>query len=200
MARRKRPDFTEKRLSSRRVYRGVLLDVREDIVRLPGGRRSRREYIRHPGAAAIVPFVDSRHVVLVRQYRYPAGRHFYEIPAGKIDAGETPLRTARRELREECGYRAGRWEAVGTIHPCIGYSDERIVLYAARGLVRVGSALDEDEHLETITMSFASALRWVREGRITDVKTISGLLLAAGRLRPASKAGRRKSGKRRKAR
>ena len=175
----KRPDFTEKRLTTRRVYRGVLLDVREDVVRLPGGRSARREYIRHPGAAAVVPFLGRDRVVLVRQFRYPAGRHFYEIPAGKIDKGETPLRTARRELREECGYVAGRWRALATIHPCIGYSDERIAIYVARRLAHVGHAPDEDEHLEAIEMPLAKALRWVREGRITDVKTIVGLMLAA---------------------
>lgn len=174
----KKPDFTESTLATKRAYRGRLLDVREDAVRLPGGRQARRETIRHPGAAAVVPFLDRKTIVLVRQYRYALARHFYEIPAGKIDAGETPLRTAKRELQEECGYAAREWHRMVTIHPCIGYSDERIVLYLARRLTLVGHALDEDEHLELVTMPFARALRWVREGRITDAKSVIGLMWA----------------------
>lgn len=175
---RKKPDFTERRLSSRTVYRGRLLHVLEDGVRVADGRLARREYVRHPGAVAMVPFLDSRTVVLVRQYRYPLARHFYEVPAGKIDPGETPLKTARRELREECGYRSARWRHLTTIHPCIGYSDERIELYLALGLSRVGHALDDGELLEVVPMKMAAALRWVRAGKITDEKTIIGLLWA----------------------
>ena len=126
----------------------------------------------------IVPFLDRSTVMLVRQYRYPVRRHFYEIPAGKIDPGETPLQTARRELLEECGYRAGKWRRLTTIHPCIGYSDERIELYLARELTHVGAAPDDGELLEVVPMKFAAALRWVEQGRITDEKTIIGLLWA----------------------
>ncbi|MGH8620832.1 MAG: NUDIX domain-containing protein [Burkholderiales bacterium] len=171
-------DFTERKLRCRTVYRGRLLHVLEDEVRLANGRSARREYVRHPGAVMIVPFLDSRTVVLVRQYRYPLARHFYEIPAGKIDPGEKPLRTARRELREECGYIAATWRHLTTIHPCIGYSDERIELYLARGLAPVGHAPDDGELLEVVPMKLAAALRWVREGRITDEKTVIGLLWA----------------------
>jgi ADP-ribose pyrophosphatase len=174
----KKPDFTERTVGSRTVFRGRLLHVREDEVRLADGRSARREYIRHPGAVTMVPFLDSTTVLLVRQYRYPLARHFYEIPAGKIDPGETPLQTARRELREECGYRAGQWRHLTTIHPCIGYSDERIELYLARRLTHVGDALDDGELLEVVPMKMAAALRWVEQGRITDEKTIIGLLWA----------------------
>jgi ADP-ribose pyrophosphatase len=175
---RKKPDFTERTLSSRTVYRGRLLHVLEDEVRVADGRSVRREYIRHPGAVMIVPFLDPATVVLVRQYRYPLARHFYEIPAGKIDPGEMPLQTARRELREECGYRAAQWRRLTTIHPCIGYSDERIELYLARGLTHVGNAPDDGELLEMVPMKMAAALRWVEQGRITDEKTVIGLLWA----------------------
>ncbi|HSC94646.1 MAG TPA: NUDIX hydrolase [Burkholderiales bacterium] len=174
----KKADFTERRLSSRTVYRGRLLHVLEDRVRVPDGRLARREYVRHPGAVAMVPFLDPTTVVLVRQYRYPLARHFYEVPAGKIDPGETPLQTARRELREECGYRAARWRHLTTIHPCIGYSDERIELYLARGLTHVGHAPDDGELIEVVPMKLAAALRWVRAGKITDEKTVIGLLWA----------------------
>ena len=171
-------DFTERRLNSRTVYRGRLLHVLADEVRLSDGRMARREYVRHPGAVMIVPFLDSRTVVLVRQFRYPLRRHFYEIPAGKIDPGETPLQTARRELREECRYQAGKWRHLTTIHPCIGYSDERIELYLARGLTRARRAPDDGELLEVAPMKVAAALRWVRAGKITDEKTVIGLLWA----------------------
>ena len=172
----KTPDFTETAISSKTVYRGRLLHVLEDEVRLPDGGTARREYIRHPGAAAIVPLLDPDTVVLVRQYRHALARHFYEIPAGKIDPGETPLHTARRELREECGYAARKWRHLTTIHPCIGYSDERIELYLARGLTHVGHAPDDGELLEVVPVKMAAALRWVKEGKISDEKTVIGLL------------------------
>jgi ADP-ribose pyrophosphatase len=172
----KSPDFTETQLSSKTVYKGRLLTVLEDEVRLPDGKSARREYVRHSGAAAMVPMPDDRTVVLVRQFSYPLGRHFYEIPAGKIDHGEDPAATARRELREECGYEAAQWRHFTTIHPCIGYSDERIELYLARELIHVGHARDEEEFLEAVTVDFAEALAWIREGKITDQKTIIGLL------------------------
>jgi len=174
----KKSDFTEHRLTSKTVYRGKLLHVMEDEVRLPNGRSARREYIRHPGAAVMVPLPDPDTVVLVRQFRYPLARHFYELPAGKIDPGEEPLQTARRELREECGYEAAEWRHLTTIHPCIGYADERMEFYLARQLSDVGRTPDEDEFLERVTVSFAEALRWVKEGKITDQKTVIGLLWA----------------------
>ena len=175
---RRPANFTEHTLSSRTVYRGRLLHVLEDEVRLSDGRTARREYVRHPGAATVVPFLDAETVMLVRQFRYSLARHFYEIPAGKIDPGETPLQTARRELREECGYSARKWRHLTTIHPCIGYADERIELYLARGLTHVGHAPDDGELLEVVPVKMAAALRWVKEGRITDEKTIIGLLWA----------------------
>lgn len=172
-------DFTETQLSSKTVYRGRLLELREDEVRLPDGRSARREYVRHPGAVAMLPLLDAQTVVLVRQFRYPLGRHFYEIPAGKVDAGEELIACARRELKEECGYEAREWRRLTTLHPCIGYSDERIELYLAQGLTRVGHARDDEEFLEAIDVGLAEALDWVREGKITDPKTMVGLLWAS---------------------
>ena len=174
----KSPDFTESTVSSKPVYRGKLLHVVEDEVRLSDGGAARRECIKHPGAAAMVPFLDAGTVVLVRQYRYCAGQHFLEIPAGKIDPGEDPLQAARRELKEECGYQAREWRRLTTIHPCIGYSDERIELFLARQLTGVGPAPDAGEFIEVVPMSLAAAVQRVREGAITDVKTIIALLWA----------------------
>lgn len=179
MKRDKSADFTERTLSSKTVYRGNLLHVLEDEVRLPDGRHARREYIRHPGAVMIVPLLDRDTVIMVRQFRYPLRRHFYELPAGKIDPGEEPLATAQRELREECGYEAKVWRHLTTVHPCIGYSDERIELYLARELTRVGGALDEEEFLEVLHVPLKEALDWLRQGKITEVKALVGLLWAA---------------------
>ena len=188
MAKTPMPDFTEHCIRSKTVYQGRLLHVLEDEVRLPDGRAARREYIRHPGAAMMLAFPDPATVLLVRQFRYPHGRDFIEIPAGKIDPGEDPLETARRELREECGYAAAEWRHLATIHPCIGYSNERIELYLARGLDHVGHAPDDGEFLEVLPTRLDEALKRVEEGAITDQKTVIGLLWADRFLRKSRKA------------
>lgn len=169
-------DFTETTLSSELVYQGRLLKVREDRVLLHDGSEARREYIQHPGAVMILALLDETTLLLERQYRYPLQRHFYELPAGKMEADEAPLLTAQRELVEECGYEAGSWRHIATMHPCIGYSDERLELYLARELTHVGHALDDGEFLEVVPTNISEALNRVRAGEITDVKTVIGLL------------------------
>jgi len=177
-------DFTEKKFSSRVAYRGGMLQVNEDQVVLPDGGRGTREYVVHPGAALILPLFDDESVLLERQFRYPAGTHFYELPAGKFEPGEPGLETAKRELLEETGYVAGEWRALGKVFPCIGYSDEQIEFYLARKLeFRNAQQLDKGEFLETLRLPLAEALDWVRQGRINDVKTMFGLLLAEKILR-----------------
>lgn len=171
-------DFTEACIRSEVVYDGALLRVLADDVRLPDGGSARREYIRHPGAAAVVAMLDRETLLLERQFRYPLGRHFIELPAGKIDPGEAALATAQRELREECGYTATDWRHLATLHPCIGYADERIELYLATGLRRVQASLDDGEFLEVLEVKIGDALAWIREGRITEPKAITGLLWA----------------------
>lgn len=171
-------DFTETTIRSRTVYRGALLELLEDEVALPDGRHARREYVRHPGAVLMLPFVDAATLLLVRQFRYPLGRHFVELPAGKIDAGEQPLATAQRELAEECGLEARSWRHLGTLHPCVGYSDERIELFLARELEPARGRRDAEEFLEVVRAPLAQALEWVRAGAITDAKTVAGLLWA----------------------
>jgi ADP-ribose pyrophosphatase len=171
-------DFSEETISSESVYEGVLLHVRADRVRLPDGQESVREYIHHPGAVMMLAFVDEHTILLEKQFRYPLRRHFIELPAGKIEKGEDPLRTAQRELKEECGYEAAEWRHLATVHPCIGYADEHIELYVARGLSYVGHAFDEGELLEVMKVRVEEALAWVREGRITEIKAITGLLWA----------------------
>ena len=171
-------DFTETCVDSKLVYDGKLLKVIEDKVRLPDGTHTVREYIRHPGACMMIAFLDPQTILLERQFRYPLGRHFIELPAGKIERGEDPLATAQRELREECGYEAASWRHLATLHPCIGYADERIELYTARELTHVGHALDEGEFLEVFPLTIGEALEWVRDGRITEAKAVTGLLWA----------------------
>ena len=171
-------DFSETTLDSVKVFDGVLLHVRKDSVRLPNGHRSVREYIEHPGAVAMLAFVDERTILLERQFRYPMRRHFIELPAGKIDKGEDPLATAQRELIEECGFEAADWRHLGTLHPAIGFADEHIELYAARDLTYVGHQLDDDEFLEVMKVDVFEAIEWIREGRITEPKAIYGLMWA----------------------
>ncbi len=168
----------ETQISSEEVYRGRLLTVHSDRVRMPDGTESVREHVVHPGAVVMLATLDNGKLLFERQFRYPLGQVFLELPAGKIDHGEPPLDTARRELREETGYKAKNWRHLGTMHPCIGYSNERIEIFLAHGLVFVGHQLDVGEFLEVIELSLSDALLAVRDGEITDAKTITALLWA----------------------
>jgi len=169
-------DLTESFVSGEEVYSGRLLRVRRDVVRLPDGSEGVREYIRHPGAVLVVPLLEDGRVVLVRQFRYPHGRDFLELPAGKLDAGEAHLETAKRELLEETGYVASAWKRIGLIHTSIAYTDEGIEFWLARGLEQRGARLDAGEFLEVLTLPFEEALEMVRGGGITDAKTVAALL------------------------
>jgi ADP-ribose pyrophosphatase len=170
-------DFTETTASSKLVYEGGLLKIRRDEVKLPDGGNAWREYVVHPGAVMVLAFVDDETVLLERQFRYPKHRHFIELPAGKLEKGEPPLETAKRELIEECGFEADQWWKIATLDPCIGYSTEVIEVFGARKLRRIGAPkLDVGEHLETFEVKIADALEWVRDGIITDTKTTLGLL------------------------
>jgi ADP-ribose pyrophosphatase len=164
----------ETRIDGSLAYDGHFIKVERDTVALPDGKTTTREYIKHPGAVVIVPLLDDGSVLLERQFRYPHKQVFIEFPAGKIDPGEDPLACAKRELQEETGYTARDWQFLCTIHNAIAYSDEHLDIYMARGLTPGQNQLDDGEFLETITASVEQILAWVREGKITDVKTVIG--------------------------
>jgi ADP-ribose pyrophosphatase len=169
-------DLEEHFVSGELVYDGSLLKVRRDVVRLPDGSQGVREYIRHPGAVAIVPLFDDGRVLLERQFRYPHGREFIEIPAGKLEPGEPHLETAKRELLEETGYAAAQWTRLCVIHTAIAYTDESIEIFLARKLTLSTRKLDVGEFLETFIVPFQEAIEMIRDGRITDAKSVAGLL------------------------
>jgi ADP-ribose pyrophosphatase len=161
-------------LDSRRAYQGVFFDVMHDRVRCSDGHEGVREFIRHPGAVMVVAVLPGDLVVLERQFRYPLGRSLIEMPAGKLESGEDVLACAQRELAEETGYRAARWDRLGAFHNAIGYSDEKIEVYLARDLRFVGAAPDAGEILEVFTAPLPELLGWIGGGVVTDVKTIIG--------------------------
>jgi ADP-ribose pyrophosphatase len=164
----------ESKVDSALAYDGHFLKIQRDTVRLPDGKLTAREYIKHPGAVVILPLFDDGSVLLERQFRYPLNRVFIEFPAGKIDPNEDALDCAKRELQEETGYTATDWKFVCTIYNAIAYSDEHLDLFLARGLIAGESRLDDGEFLETFKASVPDMLTWVREGKITDVKTVIG--------------------------
>ncbi len=170
--------FEEKKISSQRIYEGAILNVRKDTVTAVGGQ-AYREIIEHNGAVAMVPITDDGKVVMVEQFRYACGSSVLEIPAGKIDRGESdPVKAAHRELREETGYTASEIKHLGSINPSVGYSEEVIHIYAMTGLVPGQQDLDEDEAVEVIEMDFDEAYDMAAEGRMLDAKTVAGLMMA----------------------
>jgi ADP-ribose pyrophosphatase len=168
--------LNEQALSRESVLQGHFLRVVRDTVRLPDGATATREYVLHPGAVMVIPCLDDGRVVLERQYRHPMREVMIEFPAGKLDASEPLLACAQRELREETGYQAREWAYAGCHAPTIAYSDERIHIWFARGLTLGPRQLDAGEFLEVFTATPAELLQACRDGRITDGKTLTGVL------------------------
>lgn len=168
-------DLKETRIDSMAVYEGDFIKVFKDNVRLPDGSVGSREHIVHPGAVAVLAILDNGDLLMERQFRYAPQREFIELPAGKIDHGEDILLTAQRELLEETGYIASQWTHLTTAWPCIGFADERMEYFLARGLTYQGRQLDDGEFLETFELSLSDALDWIRQGKINDSKTMVGI-------------------------
>lgn len=163
--------FAESRVSSSLVYDGHLLKVHEDVSKLPDGSTARREWIKHPGACAIVPLFENGDTILLRQFRYGPSRMFWEVPAGKIDPGEPIEDTARRELEEETGLSADELIRIGHFYPAIGFCDEIIHIFVARGINASTSNTDDDEFVETVRLPLSQALSMLDDGVIDDGKT-----------------------------
>jgi ADP-ribose pyrophosphatase len=161
------------------VFNGRLIRVEQDVVRLPHGRRTSMEIVRHRGSVVLVPQPDRDHVILIRQYRYAISRWMWELPAGSLDEGEAPARAARRECAEEIGLIPRTIRRLGVFFPTPGFCDERMVFFQCTNLVRPARpvAADEDEQIEPRTMSLADARRLVARGKIIDMKTVLGLVL-----------------------
>lgn len=171
-------DLAEVTLSSETIAEGGMLLVKRDQVRVPSGAMSQREYVIHPGAVVVIPVLDNGNLLLERQFRYPLSRVFIELPAGKIDAGEPHLATGQRELLEETGYTAAEWIYLGLQHPCIGYSNEVIYIYLARGLSAGQHNRDIDEALQLFEASLEECMQMIRRGELTDGKTMVALFHA----------------------
>jgi len=166
-------------IEPRQAWRGTFLDVRRDRVALPDGSEACREYIVPPRAVMIVALLGADRVVVERQWRYPVGRAMLEFPAGKLEPGEPVLDCAVRELIEETGYRAAEWARAGILHNAIGYSDEGIEIWFARGLEGGERSLDAGEFLDVFEASVDALEEAARRGEITDAKTLIGLLWLA---------------------
>ncbi len=171
----------EKTISSKLLLKGKFLDFIEDIIEIENhdGKHYTRQYLVHPGGVCVVPILDDKRIVLVKQFRKPLEKTILEIPAGKIDPGEPEtLETARRELREETGFTAENWKYLGEIYPCPGYSTEILYIYVATGLKAGDQDLDEGEVVETEILSLPEITEKINSGEIKDSKTISAVFMA----------------------
>ena len=169
-------------ISSQDAYQGQFLKMKKDIVSLPDGQETYREYLIHPGAVAIIPILSDGRILLERQFRYPVNAAMIEIPAGKLEFGEDPLLCAQRELLEETGYSATNWEYLGKIHPVISYSTEIIEIFLAQGLLEGERCLDEGEFLDVFAATLDEMHQWIDDGKITDVKRIIAVYHLSKRL------------------
>ena len=168
--------LVEIKISSDEILAGNFLKICRDTVSLPDGRHTTREYVVHPGAVMIVAMLDDGRVVLERQFRYPLHAVMVEFPAGKLDAGESSLACAKRELQEETGYTAREWVQAGVLHPAIAYSTEFIDIWFARGLTLGEQQLDTGEFLEVFSATPDELMKWCASGQVTDSKTLTGML------------------------
>lgn len=169
-------DFTEKTTACNYLFKGRVINLRNDRICLPNGKEAGREMVEHRGGVAVLAVDENGMVPVVRQYRYPLGKHLWEIPAGKLEVGEQPDEAIARELREEVGLLAEKIEPLASFYPTCGYSNEIIRLYVATGLTYVGSHPDEDEFLEIKYFSIDELYQKCLSGEIDDGKTLVAVL------------------------
>ena len=169
-------DYTEKSLRRVNTYQGVVVDVTADIVSLPNGATSVREVVHHPGGVCVAAVDEDGNVAMVRQFRYPFGKHLLELPAGKLEKGEEPFPAAQRELSEETGLEAGSWKSLGAIYVSPGISTETLYLYLATDLRQGQAHPDPNEFLDVERIPLTELLQMVSEGTIHDAKTVIGIM------------------------
>ena len=167
--------FTEKTLKSELIYNGKIMDIYCDDVEISTGRKSKREVVKKPNAVAVVALKAVDTILMIKQYRYPVEETMLELPAGKMDEGEQPLETAKRELKEETGYISNNWKSLGFVYTSPGFSDEKIFLFLATDLEFTGAKPDEGEIIECCEYSLKEVFEMIKENQINDSKTIAGL-------------------------
>lgn len=169
-------NFEEKTLSEKLIYDGKIITVHVDDIELPDGSRAIREIVEHSGGVCVAAMTEEKELYFVRQYRYPYKKVLLELPAGKLERGEDPLKAGVRELEEECGVVADEVISVGTVYPTVAYCSEIIHLFAAKGLKSTKQHLDEDEFLDVEKIPISEAERMVMDGEISDSKTVALVL------------------------
>lgn len=176
--------YTEKTLSSELVYDGKIISLKKDIAELIDGSQKVREVVIHPGGVVVAAFTENNEVLFVKQFRYPAQKELIELPAGKLEKGEDPDEAIKRELEEECGYKAKTWKKVACIYATPGFCDEKLHLYEARNLIKTEQNLDEGEFLDYLKIPVNEAWEMVEDGRVMDAKSVALLgILCMNQLR-----------------
>lgn len=170
-------DFKEEQISSEKIHEGKVLTFTIDKVRLPGGKESVREVVLHNGGVTIIAQPEPDKVVLVRQFRYAIGKAFWELPAGTLNKNEDPVQAAKRELKEETGYIAGKLESMGIVYPLPGYSTEVLYFFKATDLIDDEPEPDPDENIEAKVFELKQVWKMIKDGEIRDGKTIAGISL-----------------------
>ncbi|MCS7136177.1 MAG: NUDIX hydrolase [Nitrososphaerota archaeon] len=170
-------ELYERVIESKLVYAGRLFNVKVDKVLTSWGRLTVREIVEHPGAVVIIPLLDKESIILVSQYRHAVGKVLLELPAGTLEAGEEPEKCAHRELEEETGFIAERMDKLVTLYLAPGYSTEKVHLYMASGLKKVGQKLEPDEKIKTVVLKIDNVVNMIVKGEIEDAKTVAGIML-----------------------